>query len=147
MNRICSDSIRSSGTPPPPRQIVQEQIRLQATKVGWPMANNPAIKIVRLADPSSKGNNPAANTVRQSAAKRTADADRPLSLAMADVDLAHELPVSTKSIRRMHLGGKLPQPVVVGSRSLRWLRTTIVEWLAAGCPDRDTFESNRKGGA
>ena len=114
---------------------------------GWSMANNPGIKIVRRAKPSSKkGNNPAANTVRQSAAKRTADADRPLSIAMADVDLAHELRVSTKSIRRMHLGGKLPEPVVVGARSLRWLRTTIVEWLAAGCPDRDTFESNRKEG-
>ena len=115
-------------------------------KVGWPMVNNPAIKIVRRAKPSNKGNNLPANTARQSSAKRIADADRPLSIAMTDVDVAHELRLSTKSIRRMHLGGKLPEPVVVGARSLRWLRTTIVEWLAAGCPDRDTFESNRKEG-
>ena len=110
------------------------------------MANNPAIKIVRRAKPSNKGNNLPANTAKQSSAKQIADADRPLSIVMTDVDLAHEFRLSTKSIRRMHLGGKLPEPVVVGARSLRWLRTTILEWLAAGCPDRDTFESNRKEG-
>ena len=42
--------------------------------------------------------------------------------------------------------GKIPAPVTVGARSLRWIRQTIVEWLAAGCPDRSTFEANRKGG-
>jgi hypothetical protein len=54
--------------------------------------------------------------------------------------------VSAKAIRRMHAAGKLPNPVLIGSRSLRWLRATLVEWLALGCPDRHTFEAVRRNG-
>ena len=70
-------------------------------------------------------------------------ADVPPPSMMIAAEIGRELRLSAKSIRRMHDAGRLPQPVVVGARSLRWLRTTIVAWLAAGCPDRNTFEAMR----
>jgi predicted DNA-binding transcriptional regulator AlpA len=73
-------------------------------------------------------------------------ADGPLPLTMMDADIGRELRVSSKTIRRMDADGKLPRPVMVGARSLRWVRETIVEWLAAGCPERETFEKDQKGG-
>jgi predicted DNA-binding transcriptional regulator AlpA len=45
----------------------------------------------------------------------------------------------------MNDAAKIPAPVTVGARSLRWVRQNIIEWLAAGCPDRDAFEATRKG--
>ena len=74
-------------------------------------------------------------------------ANEPPPFTMTDAEIARELRLSAKTIRRMNDDGRLPQPVVVGARSLRWVRQTIVEWLAAGCPDRATFEADRKGGA
>jgi predicted DNA-binding transcriptional regulator AlpA len=64
---------------------------------------------------------------------------------MTDSDIARELRLSPKTIRRMNDAAKIPAPVTVGARSLRWIRQTIVEWLAVGCPDRATFEAIPKG--
>lgn len=70
-------------------------------------------------------------------------ADGPLPFMMTESELGRELRLSAKSIRRMHEAGKLPRPVLVASRSLRWARGTISEWLARGCPDRESFEEMR----
>ncbi len=111
------------------------------------MAGSPALKIVRHTKPSGdvmKG--PRLASGGQSAAKPTVAANEPPPFTMTDAEIARELRLSAKTIGRMNDDRKLPQPVVVGARSLRWVRQTIVEWLAAGCPDRATFEANRKGG-
>ena len=76
----------------------------------------------------------------------TASANVPHSFTMTDQEVASELRVSANTIRQMNAVGSLPKPLLIGSRRLRWLRSTLVEWLAVGCPDRETFEAFRKGG-
>ena len=122
-------------------------VATNATKAGWLMAGSPALKIVRHSKPSGDvTNRPRLAGGGQSNAKPTVAANEPPPFTMTDAEIARELRLSAKTIRRMNDDGKLPQPVTVGARSLRWVRQTIVEWLAAGCPDRATFDGNRKGG-
>ena len=122
-------------------------VATNATKAGWPMAGSPALKIVRHSKPSGDAvNRPRHAGGGKSNAKQPVAANEQPPFTMTDVEIAREVRLSAKTIRRMHDDGKLPQPVTVGVRSLRWVRQTIVEWLAAGCPDRATFEANRKGG-
>lgn len=110
------------------------------------MVGSPALKIVRHSKPPDATKNvPRAGGV-QSTAKPPVATDGPLPFTMTGAEIGRDLRVSLKTIRRMDAEGKLPRPVMVGARSLRWVRQTIVEWLAAGCPDRETFEANRKGG-
>ena len=110
------------------------------------MPGSPALKIVRHSKrPDAAKNGPRAGG-GQSTAKPPVAADGPLPYTMTSPEIGRELRTSAKTISRMHDAGKLPRPVMVGARSLRWVRQTIVEWLAAGCPDRETFEANRKGG-
>jgi predicted DNA-binding transcriptional regulator AlpA len=110
------------------------------------MASSPALKIVRHSKPPGAPKNEPRAGGGQSTAKPPVAADGPLPFTMTDAEIGRELRLSAKSIRRMHDAAKLPRPVMVGVQSLRWVRQTIVEWLGAGCPDRKTFEANRKGG-
>ena len=55
-------------------------------------------------------------------------------------DVAEELRVSLRHVWRMNNSGKLPRPVRIG-RSVRWSRSTIIAWIAAGCPDRADWEA------
>ena len=50
--------------------------------------------------------------------------------------LAEYLAVSLRHVRRMDADGLLPEPLRLG-RCVRWLKTTIDAWLAAGCPCRN----------
>lgn len=65
----------------------------------------------------------------------------PLTLNVAD--MARELKTSTKTIQRMHLDGRLPAPIVIGSRTLRWSRDALMRWIAAGAPPREEFEEQQ----
>ncbi len=53
------------------------------------------------------------------------------------------LSVSVRHVRRMETAGELPRPVRLG-RAVRWRRAELLDWLAAGCPDRVTWEARRK---
>ncbi len=111
------------------------------------MSGSPALKILRdVKPPGDPKKIPRCQLGGYSTVKPrdTGDGSRPCT--MTDREVAIELRVSAKTIRRMHTAGKLPRPLLIGSRSLRWLRQTLVEWLALGCPDRETFEGQRKGG-
>ena len=55
------------------------------------------------------------------------------------------LSLSKRQIFRLHSCGKIPTPIRIGG-SVRWAETTIAEWLAAGAPDRKTFEAMKKAG-
>lgn len=46
---------------------------------------------------------------------------------------------SLRWVRTLDAAGKLPTPVRVGGRVL-WRSDEIRDWLAAGCPDRETWE-------
>ncbi len=65
------------------------------------------------------------------------------AILLTKADLARELRASVKTIDRLDNAGRLPRAVRIG-RAKRWARQTIVEWIAAGCPDREDFERFRK---
>ena len=107
------------------------------------MAGSPALKIVRQSKPATP---PVRRVERGGIPPNGTPSVGPLPFTMTDAEIARDLRVSPKTIRRMDEAGKIPAPVTVGARSLRWVRQTIVDWLAAGCPDRETFEALGKGG-
>jgi predicted DNA-binding transcriptional regulator AlpA len=56
-------------------------------------------------------------------------------------ELARLLSLSKRQVFRLNSCGKIPTPIRIGG-SIRWdLERTIKPWLAAGAPDRTTFEA------
>lgn len=47
--------------------------------------------------------------------------------------LAVRLSCSTRHVRRLAATGRIPRPIKLGAL-LRWLKSDIDQWLAAGCP-------------
>ena len=70
----------------------------------------------------------------------------PPALTLSPSELAGELRVSVKTITRMDQSGKLPAAFRVG-HGKRWLRSTIIAWLADGCPCRREWEAMRQDAA
>jgi excisionase family DNA binding protein len=68
------------------------------------------------------------------------ESDPFVSLAIDAFELARLLQTSTRTVWRLRSAGKLPAPVMVGSRP-RWRREEIEGWLNAGCPDRASWEA------
>ena len=54
------------------------------------------------------------------------------------------LALSKRQIFRLNSCGKIPAPIRIGG-SVRWAEQTISDWLAAGAPDRKTWEAMRGG--
>jgi len=54
--------------------------------------------------------------------------------------LGEMLSLSKRQVHRLNSCGKLPKPLRIGG-SVRWVQSTIAKWLAAGAPDRRTFEA------
>lgn len=54
-------------------------------------------------------------------------------LSMSEV--AQMLGLGMRTVIRMRDGGKLPAPLIMGARTIRFRETHIREWLDAGCPD------------
>jgi predicted DNA-binding transcriptional regulator AlpA len=107
------------------------------------MSGSPALKILRHSKPATS---PPRRVERGGIPPNGTPSVGPLPFTMTDAEIARDLRLSPKTIRRMNDAAKIPAPVTVGARSLRWVRQTIVDWLAAGCPDRQTFEALGKGG-
>ncbi len=63
-------------------------------------------------------------------------------LAVSAQQLARTLGISIRTIRTMDAGAKLPRPIRLNG-SVRWIVTEIESWLAAGAPDRATWETLR----
>jgi predicted DNA-binding transcriptional regulator AlpA len=63
------------------------------------------------------------------------------TLLVSAADLARELRLSIRTIRRMDASGALPRPIRFSSGAvIRWRRADIVAWLAAGCPRRGAMK-------
>ncbi len=52
-------------------------------------------------------------------------------------DVAAILGVSGRHVYRLADAGRIPRPVKLGG-SVRWSRTAILDWIAAGCPAVDS---------
>ena len=59
--------------------------------------------------------------------------------------LSKLLQTSVRSIWRYRSSGKLPKPVKIGG-AIRWSAQECADWLAAGAPDRRTWESMKNAG-
>jgi predicted DNA-binding transcriptional regulator AlpA len=70
------------------------------------------------------------------------DTDR---LAVTARDAARLLDISRAQLYRLHSAGRLPLPVYCGTRAPRWVVAELRDWLAAGCPDRQTWQRLREG--
>ena len=66
-------------------------------------------------------------------------ADLAAPLVMTAVDIAWALQVSERTVRRLDRQGRLPKPLKIGGRALRWRRDEFRDWLAAGCPHRNDW--------
>ncbi len=62
-------------------------------------------------------------------------------LAIDAKALAATLGVSVRSVRTMDGAGRIPRPVRLNGRCIRWPLDEIRAWLRAGAPDRRTWEA------
>ena len=62
--------------------------------------------------------------------------------------LAREyLSVSLATVWRMRSDGKLPEPLKLTAQCLRWRRSDVEGWLAAGCPHQQQHPAAANGEA
>lgn len=52
--------------------------------------------------------------------------------------------VSTATWDRMSAAGKTPAPLRFSQRNVKWRLQELKDWIAAGCPERMTWESITK---
>ncbi len=55
--------------------------------------------------------------------------------------LAATLGVSVGTVRAMDCSSKIPRPVRIGGRSVRWIVSEIECWLRHRCPNRAAWEA------
>ncbi len=64
--------------------------------------------------------------------------------AMLDVAaVASMLRVSGRHVYRLADAGRMPRPIKLGG-AVRWSRTAILDWIAAGCPAVDSRHGGRQ---
>jgi predicted DNA-binding transcriptional regulator AlpA len=80
------------------------------------------------------------STVEQSGT----DSNSPLLVDLKSVAML--LGRSTRSITRDDHEGRLPRPIMLGG-SKRWRLKELRQWVRAGCPSREVWESCRNKGA
>jgi predicted DNA-binding transcriptional regulator AlpA len=68
----------------------------------------------------------------------------PHSLTVRHV--AELLGVGVATVWRRDAAAMMPRAIRHG-RCTRWLSRELLDWLALGCPDRETFEAGRAGSA
>lgn len=57
--------------------------------------------------------------------------------------LGQLLALSKRQVFRLNSCGKIPKPLKIGG-SVRWSADEISSWLAAGAPDRKTWEAMKE---
>lgn len=56
--------------------------------------------------------------------------------------LGKMLSLSKRQIFRLNSCGKIPKPIRIGG-SVRWSAQEVSDWLAAGAPDRKTWDARK----
>ena len=59
-------------------------------------------------------------------------------------NFGQRLSLSKRQIFRLNSCGKIPAPIRIGG-AVRWSSAEIAAWLAAGAPDRHTWEQLKGG--
>ena len=62
------------------------------------------------------------------------------SFLLSAPDAAKMLGVSRAHYLKLHCAGRVPMPVRLGRRVL-WRRTELEEWVEAGCPPRERWDT------
>lgn len=52
---------------------------------------------------------------------------------------------STRHVFRLADAGRMPKPIKLGGL-VRWRRAEVLEWIAAGCPNRDRCGQEKRAG-
>src|SRR5262245_30807357 len=76
----------------------------------------------------------------QKTPRRNATASDLSPLAVTAAQAASLHGVSRAQLWKLHAMGKVPRPVYLGAKAPRWRVDELREWLAAGAPDRQTWE-------
>lgn len=71
---------------------------------------------------------------------QSSESDR---LALTAPNLAEQLGISQRHLHTLNQQGKVPKPIRLGN-SVRWPRSEIEAWLAAGAPDRTAWEARKR---
>jgi prophage regulatory protein len=58
-------------------------------------------------------------------------------------EAAEFLGVSQRHLWRLHSGGEMPAPVRIG-RAVRWVVADLENWIAAGCPGRESWDNRKR---
>lgn len=105
------------------------------------MSGRPALKITRQRPTESQpSTSPEQATVQKSG--RLPLPLSPSSLLLTAEELAAELRLSERTVRRLDAAAKLPAPVSIGA-TVRWKRSDIDAWVLTGCPNREKFEADQ----
>jgi len=59
-------------------------------------------------------------------------------------EVAGMLGTSPRFVWALRYSDRIPQPVTIGSRVVRWRERDISDWIEAGCPSREKFAAMRK---
>jgi predicted DNA-binding transcriptional regulator AlpA len=73
------------------------------------------------------------------------DSPKADALVYDSSDLCCVLRISPATLHRLKAAGKLPRAFKLGAQ-LRWERSVIHQWIAAGMPDEKTWTALRKAG-
>jgi prophage regulatory protein len=57
--------------------------------------------------------------------------------------VAAMLGIGDRTVRRLDVEGRLPMPVKIGG-SVRWRLSELRDWIDAGCPPRQKWESMKE---
>ena len=63
------------------------------------------------------------------------------ALMMTKEEVAKALQCCDRHIDNMRKDGRIPQPVELGKRCVRWPRKQFLEWIESGCDDANNAGS------
>lgn len=67
----------------------------------------------------------------------------PERLALSAADVGRLLDISQRHVWALDRSGRLPRPIKLG-RCTRWRADELRDWLAAGSPSRERWETTRR---
>lgn len=64
---------------------------------------------------------------------------------MTAADLAAEMQITERTIRRLSLRGKIGPTAIQIGRAVRYRRDEVRRWFLSGCPSRDEWRAMERG--